>query len=113
LKKGVNSFLRKISTYEINDDNIKKAIKEFRDLLISNDVSLQVAKQVSKKLTLKMKGKRAKRFSDLSKMIPEFAKPILIDIISPEKPINIIEVVENHKESFSRDSEKNHLFFCF
>jgi fused signal recognition particle receptor len=113
LKKGVNSFLRKISTYEINDDNIKKAIKEFRDLLISNDVSLQVAKQVSKKLTLKMKGKRAKRFSDLSKMIPEFAKPILIDIISPEKPINIIEVVENHKESFSRDSEKKPLIFLF
>ncbi len=113
LKKGVNSFLQKVSTYEINDNNIKKAIKEFRDLLISNDVSLEVAKQVSKKLTLKMKGKRAKRFSDLSKMIPEFAKPILIDIISPEKPIDIIKVVENHKKSSSHDSEKKPLIFLF
>ncbi|MFX0086267.1 MAG: signal recognition particle receptor subunit alpha, partial [Candidatus Hodarchaeota archaeon] len=113
LKKGVNSFLQKVSTYEINDDNIKKAIKEFRDLLISNDVSLEVAKQVSKKLTLKMKGKRAKRFSNLSKMIPEFAKPILIDIITPERPIDIIGVVENHKKSSSQNSEKKPLVFLF
>ena len=76
LKKGVEKFLRKVSTYEINEKNIRKAVREFELLLIANDVSLKVAKQISAKLTTKMLGKRAKRFSDLSKMIPVFAKAI-------------------------------------
>ena len=113
LKKGVNSFLQKVSTYEINEENIKKAVKEFRYLLISNDVSLEVAKQVSKELTAKMKGKRAKRFSDLSKMIPEFAKMILINIISPETPIDVIDVIEKRKTASSQDRKKKPLVFLF
>jgi len=113
LKKGVNGFLQKVSTYEINEKNIKKAVKEFRDLLISNDVSLEVAKQVSKELTAKMKGKRAKRFSDLSKMIPEFAKLILINIISPETPIDVIKIIEKRKTASSQDIKKKPLVFLF
>ena len=113
LKKGVNGFLQKVSTYEINEENIKKAVKEFRYLLISNDVSLEVAKQVSKELTAKMKGKRAKRFSDLSKMIPEFAKMILINIISPETPIDVINVIEKRKKASRQDRKKKPLVFLF
>jgi len=92
---------------------MKKAVKEFRDLLISNDVSLEVAKQVSKELTAKMKGKRANRFSDLSKMIPEFAKSILINIISPETPIDVIDVIEKRKTASSQDIKKKPLVFLF
>lgn len=113
LKKGVNDFLKRISSYEMNEDNINKAIKEFRRLLISNDVSLDVAKQVSKKLTAKMKGKRMKRFSDLSKMIPEFARPVLIDIISPKTPVNILEIIENHKTYTDQNKKKQPLVFLF
>ncbi len=113
LKNGVNDFLKRISSYEMNEDNISKAIKEFRRLLISNDVSLDVAKQVSKKLTAKMKGKRVNRFSDLSKMIPEFAKPVLIDIISQKTPVNLLEVIENHKTHTDHNKKKQPLVFLF
>ncbi|MHA1968879.1 MAG: signal recognition particle-docking protein FtsY [Candidatus Hodarchaeales archaeon] len=113
LKKGVNDFLQKVSSYEITEDNISKAIKEFRRLLISNDVSLDVAKQVSKKLTAKMKGKRVKRFSDLSKMIPEFARPVLIEIISPKTSVNILEIIENHKTNTNQNKKKQPIVFLF
>lgn len=97
LKKGVEKFLTKVSTYEINEKNIRKAIREFELLLIANDVSLKVAKQISKELTVKMLGKRAKRFSDLSKMIPVFAKSIILDLITPKDPFNLFEVIEKRK----------------
>ena len=113
MRKGVNSFLKKVSTYEINEKNIKKAIREFELLLISNDVSLKVAKQISKKLTTDMLGKRAKRFSDLSRMIPVFAKPIIFNIISPKKPLNIIEVLKNHQKITAQTTTKNPLVFLF
>ncbi|MFX1285383.1 MAG: signal recognition particle-docking protein FtsY [Promethearchaeota archaeon] len=113
LKKGVQKFLGKVSTYEINDNNIKKAIREFELLLISNDVSLTVAKQISKELRIKMLGRRAKRFSDLSKMIPVFAKPIILEIITPKKAIDLLEVLENHKKTSSQTSEKSPLIFLF
>jgi fused signal recognition particle receptor len=98
LKKGVNHFLKKISTYEINEKSIKKAIREFELLLISNDVSLNVAEQISIKLKKQMLGKRAKRFSDLSKMVPIFAKPILLEIISSKKSFNLVDILENHRK---------------
>ncbi|UCG90647.1 MAG: signal recognition particle-docking protein FtsY [Candidatus Heimdallarchaeota archaeon] len=113
LKKGIQKFLGKVSTYEINDKNIRKAIREFELLLISNDVSLKVAKQISKKLTSKMLGKRAKRFSDLSKMIPVFAKPIILGIISPKKPLDLIEILENHRKISSQAVKKSPLVFLF
>ncbi|MCK4848202.1 MAG: signal recognition particle receptor subunit alpha, partial [Candidatus Heimdallarchaeota archaeon] len=59
LKKGVGSLKKKLSTYEINEKNIKHAIRDFRRLLISNDVSIEVAEKISKKLTKNMMGKRA------------------------------------------------------
>ncbi|UCE13866.1 MAG: signal recognition particle-docking protein FtsY [Candidatus Heimdallarchaeota archaeon] len=113
LRKGVTDFLEKISTYEISEKNIKKAIREFELLLISNDVSLNVAKEISKKLTVKMLGKRAKRFSDLSKMIPLFAKPILIDIISPDKPVDLVEQLKNHRKVSAQTTTKRPLVFLF
>ena len=97
LKKGVNNFLRKVSTYEITEKNIKKAIREFELLLISNDVSLKVAKRISKKLTKEMLGKRAKRLTDLAKMIPIYAKPIIFEIISPKETLNLVEELKKHR----------------
>jgi len=103
----VDSFLRKVSTYEITEKNIHKAVREFELILIANDVSLEVAKQISKKLTTKMLGKRAKRFSDLSKMIPIFAKSIILDLITPKEPLNLIEVLkENQKVTANRTSKE-------
>lgn len=112
-RKGVNDFLEKISTYEINEKNIQRAIREFELLLISNDVSLNVAKEISKQLTVKMLGKRAKRFSDLSNMIPVFAKPILIDIISSDNPIDLVEQLKNHRKTSAQTSTKQPLVFLF
>ena len=65
LRKGVGSLKKKLSTFEINEKNIKQAIRDFRRLLITNDVSINVAEDISKKLTINMMGKRAQRFSDL------------------------------------------------
>jgi fused signal recognition particle receptor len=113
LKKGVEKFLRKVSTYEINEKNIRKAIREFELLLIANDVSLKVAKQISKKLTVKMLGKRTKRFSDLSKMIPIFAKDIILDLITPQEPFNLIEVLEKQKIETTQGTSKEPLKLLF
>lgn len=78
---------------------MKKAIREFELLLISNDVSLKVAKKISNKLTSKMIKQRAKRFSDLSKMIPIYAKSIILDIISPKNPLDLVKQLSDRRES--------------
>ena len=106
LRKGVGSLKKKFSTYEINEKNIKNAIRDFKRLLISNDVSIEVADQISKKLTKNMMGKRAQRFSNLSKLLLEMAKPILLDTISPEKKINLIEEIVDKKKKKDKTPSK-------
>jgi fused signal recognition particle receptor len=106
LKTGLNAFLTKISTREITEKNIQKAIREFELLLISNDVALAVAKQISKELTESLRGTRAKRFSDLSNLILKAANSILVDIITPKTTINLFEILADHREA--RKSDKTH-----
>lgn len=113
LKKGVNSFLKRVSTYEINDKNVQKAVREFELLLISNDVSLRVVDQICTKLKRNMLGKRAKRFSDLSKMIPAFAKPILLEIITPKKPLNLIETLKERRKFSEPRGQKRPVIILF
>lgn len=98
LKKGFDSLLKNISSYEINENNVKKAVKEFKFLLLQNDVSLSVANQISKELTAKMKGKRAKRFSNMSESVKEFGKEIIIDLITPKKSIDIVDILKHRRE---------------
>jgi len=113
LKKGVNNFLKRVSSYEITEKNVKKAVREFELLLISNDVSLGVVEQICTKLRGDMLGKRAKRFSDLSKMIPAFAKPILLEIITPKKPLNLIEILKERRKSSEPRVKKRPIVILF
>ncbi len=113
LRKGVGSLKKKLSTYEINEKNIKDAIRDFRRLLISNDVSMEVAEQISKKLTKSTMGKRAQRFSDLSKLLLEIAYPILLDIISPQQKINLIEEIREKRKKRDGVLTKNPIVILF
>ena len=106
LKKGVEIFKKKISTYEITEKNIQTAIREFKRLLNSNDVSLEVANNISKDLTKKMKGKRARRFTDLSKMLLEFAEPLLVQTISADKNIDLINEIYSKRQRIKEKAEK-------
>ncbi len=100
LKKGVGSLKKKLSSYEISEKNVQRAIRDFKRLLITNDVSIEVADAIATDLAKKMMGKRARRFSDLSKLLLEFAEPTLIKIISPTRSIDLInEIVEKRKET--------------
>jgi fused signal recognition particle receptor len=100
LKKGVGLLKKKLSTYEITEKNIQRAITDFKRLLITNDVSIEVANAITTDLIKKMKGKRARRFSDLSKFLLDNAEPALIKIVSPSQSIDLIEqIIESRKKT--------------
>lgn len=113
LRKGLNGLFERVSSYELNENNIRKAIREFELLLIANDVSLSVAKQISKKLTDQMLGKRAKRFSDLSKRLRELSKPIILEIITPKEFIDPLELILNYKSNKEQLEKKRPVVFLF
>jgi len=112
-KKGVEIFKKKVSTYEITEKNIQTAIRDFKRLLISNDVSLDVANNITKDLTLRMKGKRARRFTDLSKMLLEFAEPLLIQIISSENNTDLISEIISKRKEIKEKTEKQPIVILF
>lgn len=113
LRKGLNGLFERVSSYELNENNIRKAIREFELLLIANDVSLSVAKQISKKLADQMLGKRAKRFSDLSKRLRELSKPIILEIITPKEFIDPLELILNYKSNKEQLEKKRPVVFLF
>lgn len=103
----------RLSTYEINEKNIKNAIKDFKRLLISNDVSIEVADKLAKELTNKMRGKRARRFSDLSILLLEFAEPLLLDLISPNTSINLLDEIGKKRKQVEKSLKKDPVIILF
>jgi fused signal recognition particle receptor len=74
---------------------------------------VEVAEEISQKLKEKMLGQRAKRFSDLSKMIHHFAESILIEILTPNQPIDFLNEIKKFCEDQKQSEKKRPLVILF
>ncbi len=103
LQKGIKGFLNKIVTYEVTEENARKALKEFREILIRNDVAVEVADYICNYVAKRAKGKRLKRFSDLKKAIRIPAKHAIKEILEKSTRIDLIELLETRKKNGNRE----------
>ena len=98
LRNGMKTLMSKISTQEINEENISKALRELRLLLISNDVALSVADDILDQLRESVKGSRKGRFQNMRKLLEPSLREILIQIMSSESQLDIINILKDRKE---------------
>lgn len=96
-KKSLQSFVQKIKTTEINENNINKTLKEFHILLIKNSVAVEVSKEIIERTKKKMIGERAQRFSNMKNLLLEPLEQSILELISSDIDIDLLNILEKRK----------------
>ena len=107
--KGLKNLALKVKTKEIDEKNVKDTLKEFEIFLIRNNVSSLAAKEIIKRTKEKVLGQRIARFSSMEKLIEGPIKDSVLEIISSDREIDIIEILRTKKNN----GEKEPLIILF
>ncbi len=90
LKNVFSTFIKKTLT----EKNLDDAINELRILLISNDVAVDTADEICKGIIESFKGHQITRLTSTKKMLFDTLKEIIVEILTPEKEIDIIKEIK-------------------
>ena len=90
LKNVFSNFVKKT----ITETKIDDAINELRILLISNDVAIDTADEICKNLIESFEGQQITRLKSTKKILFDTLKDIILDILTPEKEIDIIKEIK-------------------
>jgi fused signal recognition particle receptor len=90
LKNVFSTFVKKTLT----ENKIEDAINDLRMLLISNDVAMDTADEICRNLIESFEGQQITRLKSTKKILFDTLKDIIIDILTPEKEIDIINEIK-------------------
>ncbi|MHA2036581.1 MAG: signal recognition particle-docking protein FtsY [Promethearchaeota archaeon] len=90
LKTVFSTFVKKT----ITEKKIDNAINELRILLISNDVAIDTADEICKKIIDFFKGQQISRLTSIKKTLLDTLTETIIEILTPEREIDIISEIK-------------------
>ncbi|MFX1395074.1 MAG: signal recognition particle receptor subunit alpha, partial [Promethearchaeota archaeon] len=90
LKKGFSSFVKRT----LSEKKLSDSINDLKLLLLSNDVAIDAADEICDQIVESLKGEQMGRFSSTKKMLFVTLKDIIVDILTPEENINLLEEIK-------------------
>jgi fused signal recognition particle receptor len=98
LRRGLNGFVKKISTIELKPKHLNSILWEFKIILLENDVAVIVADHICEEIEKRLTGLKVGRLEDRKKIMKETMREILLQtLVVPEK-IDLTEKIETKKE---------------
>jgi fused signal recognition particle receptor len=93
LKNIFTAFLKQTLT----EDKLSDSLNSLNLLLISNDVATETADALCNKLKDSLKGEQIGRLSSKKKMLFEILKEVIIEILTPNKEIDLLDEIRKKK----------------
>ena len=84
LKNVFSTFVKK----SLTEKKIDEAINDLKLLLISNDVAIDTADEICKKIIDSFKGQHIARLTSTKKLLFDTLREIIIEILTPEKDLS-------------------------
>ncbi|MCE7742532.1 MAG: signal recognition particle-docking protein FtsY [Candidatus Heimdallarchaeota archaeon] len=98
LRKSVSKALKKITVTDFSQKSIAKVTKELKDVLIKNEVAVITAETISKNLAIKLSKTEHTRFTNAKSIVLASLKEVLLEVLTPEKPIDILAEIKKSKD---------------
>jgi len=98
LRKALDTAVTKTTTRELSDKNLDDAVWQLQLILIQNDVAVEVAEQICELTKEKILGTRAGRLENLGKMFKQAILDSVLEILTPEHPLDPLEFAASKKE---------------
>ncbi|MDG6221839.1 MAG: signal recognition particle-docking protein FtsY [Candidatus Bathyarchaeota archaeon] len=99
LRKGLSSAVNKIVVTELKAEKLQPILDDFRLSLIENDVAVPVAYFITDELEKRLEGRQVNRLGDRKDLVKDTLHEVLIDILTPKEPINLIEKIEQKRKT--------------
>ncbi|UCH72114.1 MAG: signal recognition particle-docking protein FtsY [Thermoplasmatales archaeon] len=96
LKNAFSSFVKKTLT----EKKLDSTINELRLLLLSNDVAIDTADEICKRITESFKNEQIGRFTSTQKMLFEVLEETITEILTPEEDIDLFEDIKKKNEPY-------------
>lgn len=93
LKNTFSSFVKKTLTEKKLDD----AINDLKLLLLSNDVAIDTAEEICKKIIESFEGEQIGRLTSIQKMLFNTLKETLSEILTPEEDLDLLLEINKKK----------------
>jgi fused signal recognition particle receptor len=100
LKSGFKGLVTKVTTVELNPENLEPILSDFKINLAENDVAFPVADRICEELEKRLTGAKVKRLDDRRKIIEEDLRQVLLEVMLANNKINLLErITEKRQES--------------
>lgn len=99
LKSGLKGLVTKVTMTELSAESLDPILSDFTIILAENDVAFPVVDRICEDLKNRLVGLQLKRLEDRKKIVEENLKQVLLEIMIPDKKINLIEKIEEKKHS--------------
>ena len=98
LRGAIDTAVTKATTKELNEKNLADAVWELQMVLIQNDVAVEVAEHICDLTKKKILGTRTGRLENLSKFFKTAILESILEVLTPEHPIDPIEFATEKKQ---------------
>jgi len=98
LKAGLSGLVNKITKTELEAENLRPILEEFKLNLVENDVALPVAERICEELIKRLEGYQVKRLEDKRRIVKEKLREVLLEILTPEEEIDLLEMANKKRE---------------
>jgi len=98
LRTGLEDFIEKVSTTELNEKTINKLLEDFKLTLLQNDVAYQTAEKICSELDAKLKVTAVKRFGDHKKTAKSILREVLLGILEKEQQNSFFESIKHKRD---------------
>ncbi|MFX0024245.1 MAG: signal recognition particle-docking protein FtsY [Candidatus Hermodarchaeota archaeon] len=96
LKSAFSSFVNKTLT----EKKLGNTINELRLLLLSNDVAIDTADEICKRIIVSFKDEQIGRLSSTQKMLFNVLKETITEILTPQEEINLLAEIRKKNDPY-------------
>ncbi len=97
LKSGLSGVINKITTTELNAENLRPVLAEFRMNLIENDVAVPVAERICHELGKRLDRVQVRRLEDRKKIVKKNLREVLLETMLTNDKMDLLKAVDEKR----------------
>jgi fused signal recognition particle receptor len=99
LKKGLSGLVEKISTTELEAENLRPILSDFRLNLIENDVAVAVADHICEEMEKRLDKVQVGRLGDRKEIVKKDLHEILLAMLTTNETVDLLEKIEEKQRA--------------
>jgi fused signal recognition particle receptor len=98
LKSGLKGLVNKITTAELNPENLRPLLSEFKMSLVENDVAFPVAERICDEMEKRLDKVQVKRLEDRKKIVEKNLRDVLLETMLTNNKIDLLKAVQEKRQ---------------